>query len=57
MQTKETPGYKFPTDTSAQTTNRVTAKIVRTEDGQLLTQYHARGRVYSSIEALQEARA
>lgn len=55
MQTKETPEVKTSTDATAQTANRVTAEIVRTEDGEILTQYHARGRVYSSAEALREA--
>jgi len=50
MQTKEAPGFN-PNDVGAQT-GRVTAEIVRTEDGQLLTKYHAHGRTYRSLDEL-----
>lgn len=56
MATNASRGFETPARTDAPKTNRrVTARIVREDDGSAHTVYHVGGRAYASVEALKTA--
>lgn len=56
MSTNALAGFETPARTDAPTKNRrVTARIVRDDDGATHTVYRVSGRAYGSVEALKTA--